>query len=71
MTNPCLSCSLLPATRRGCCSSCYERHRRAIHAGTTTWPALEALGLAAPGQPRGRAWMKGFRNWLAMGRVAE
>jgi hypothetical protein len=49
----CLSCRERLPRRRGLCDACYYRLRVAVHAGETTWAALEAEGLALPTRPTG------------------
>jgi hypothetical protein len=52
----CLTCRQRAANRRGCCPTCYRRHRAAVDAGKTTWAAIVAAGLALPAKGIGSAW---------------
>ena len=48
---PCVQCpedAKLPAYSRGLCQRCYDRSRRQVRDGKTTWHALEQAGLALP-----------------------
>jgi hypothetical protein len=46
--------------RRGCCLVCYEKLRRAVAAGKTTWQQAEAQGLALPADKAAqRRWSSG------------
>jgi hypothetical protein len=49
----CLASRERVAFCRGCCPTCYWRHRAAVDAGKTTRAALVAAGLALPAQPVG------------------
>jgi hypothetical protein len=51
---PCVQCpegAKLPARYRGLCLGCYQRSRKHVQAGKTTWRALEQAGLALPPKP--------------------
>ncbi len=48
----CLTCDQRIAYRRGCCGSCYRKHRAEIARGDTSWPELEEAGLSRPKQSR-------------------
>jgi hypothetical protein len=52
----CLTCRQRVAVCRGCCPTCYDRHRIAVAAGKTTWAELVRRGLAVPAHPVGHAW---------------
>jgi hypothetical protein len=52
----CLTCRQRVAICRGCCQTCYDRHRIAVAAGKTTWAELVRRGLAVPAHPLGHAW---------------
>jgi hypothetical protein len=57
-----LGCSLDDAFVRGCCVTCYGRHKKAVAAGLASWADLERRGLVRPTQPRGQAWRVRFRG---------
>jgi hypothetical protein len=64
----CLTCRSRTGRRRGCCWICHKQHQEAVRAGATTWAELEARGLAAPADSKGRMWMADFHRWLGAGK---
>jgi hypothetical protein len=54
----CLTCRQRVHKTRGCCHTCYRKHREAVAAGKATWAGLEARGLVAPVQRVGEAWRR-------------
>jgi hypothetical protein len=53
----CLTCHARPRKCRGCCHTCYRRHREAVAAGRVTWRQLEARGKARAPVPPGQTWL--------------
>jgi hypothetical protein len=54
----CLNCNKRIARLRGCCTTCYGRHRSAVRAGKTTWAKLEKRGLVEPAHRLGESWRR-------------
>jgi hypothetical protein len=59
MTISCLTCKERLAYRRGNCLRCYDRYRKSVQAGKTTWAELEEKGLALKAKNPGVNWMFG------------
>jgi hypothetical protein len=49
---PCLTCRRGVAQARGCCRTCYLRHRLAVARSETTWDGLAREGRVAPQRTR-------------------
>jgi hypothetical protein len=60
IVRPCRACGERTGRRRGLCLPCYDRVRRTVRTGETTWAELEATGRALPAKSRGE--MMG--DWL-------
>ncbi len=58
----CLTCRERPAHLRGVCAPCYNRHKKAVREGKTTWAALVAAGRALDARPQGEGW-RAWKMW--------
>jgi hypothetical protein len=58
----CLECKARLAASRGLCQRCYSLAYQRVRSGKTTWPELEASGLALPLSSHGELRRRGKKK---------
>lgn len=69
MIRKCVQCGKLPRVR-GLCTGCYNRTRRLVLSGTTTWEELEVQGKSLPAKPPGWAFKANARRVPVQGQTS-